>query len=177
MSYPPPSLGKTFWDLVCHHLTFLFWSPGQLLSFQLRPWAPSHRLILIALRSSSSTMTSITAGTSQLKQSGIMRTVLHVCLSVRALKLLQVSFIFYLVCFSRGLFYAPVCFLFVLICVCLLACLFYQLVFNKLQCMIVSSRGWHKATCETPPKKNTWTTFRQTPSKCSFCDLEELYAW
>lgn len=134
-----------------------FWFPGQLLSFQLWPWAPSHRLILIALRSSSSTTTSITAGTSQLKQSGIMRTVLHVCLSVHALKLSQVSFIFYLVCVSQGLVYAPVCFLFVLICVCLFACLFYQLVFNRLHCRIVSSRGWHKATCEKKIKI-TWTT-------------------
>lgn len=56
------------------------------------PWAPSRRRTLTAWRSSSSTMTSTTAGTWQQRLTGIMRTVQHASSSAHASRLLQVFY-------------------------------------------------------------------------------------
>lgn len=55
------------------------------------PWALSHRQTSTAWRSSNSIMTSTTAGTSQRRQTGIMRTALHAFSSALASRLLQVQ--------------------------------------------------------------------------------------
>lgn len=56
------------------------------------PWAPSHPQTLTAWRSSSSIMTSTTAGTWRQRPTGIMKTVQHVFSSVHASRLSQVGF-------------------------------------------------------------------------------------
>lgn len=56
------------------------------------PWAPSRRRTLTAWRSSSSIMTSTTAGTWQQRLTGIMRTVQHGSSSAHASRLSQVCY-------------------------------------------------------------------------------------
>lgn len=60
------------------------------------PWAPSRQQTLTAWRSSSSIMTSTTAGIWQQRPTGIMKTVRHASLSARESRLLQV-------CYTSGL--------------------------------------------------------------------------
>lgn len=86
-------------EIQLHVLTFFVVFVGWMCDcLALSPWAPSRRQTLTAWRSSSSIMTSTTAGTWQQRLTGIMKTVQHAFSNAHASRLLQVWFTLSLSC-------------------------------------------------------------------------------
>lgn len=90
--YAISSSFSVFIDFECFFCLFIWIVGWMFFPRAWTPWAPSRQRTLTAWRSSSSIMTSTTAGIWQQRLTGIMRTVQHASLSAHALRLLQVRY-------------------------------------------------------------------------------------